>query len=261
MNLPALPCTTEWRPHLWLAVVIALWLATFLVVAAPFDASDLSFKGRLILLSPYGLLFLLAYLPTVALQNLIYRKIERWNVLLEAGIVLLCYVICLLLCFAYYSSDVIRGDASFVQFVSGIFLPTVLLASFLMISGRWFISRGQKVVERVREPERIALRGDNRNDVIRLLPEHLIYVSGAQNYVEVHYLLDGEPHKQLLRTTLSKVAKQVPDLLRSHRSYLVNPLHFVRWVGTAEALFHTVEVPVSKTYRPDLVKAINEVRT
>jgi len=148
---------------------------------------------------------------------------------------------------------VINGDATFSQFVAGIFLPTVLLASFLLVSGRWFISRGQKIVERVREPELIALHGDNRNDVIHLLPERLIYISGAQNYVEVHYLIDGKPQKQLLRTTLA--------LLRSHRSYLVNPQHFVRWVGTTGALFHSVEVPVSKTYRDPSLTALFSSQT
>jgi len=73
MNIPPHPCTTKWRPHLFLAATIGLWLAAFLVITAPFDASDLSFKGRLILLPPYSLLFLLAYLSTVALQNMIYR--------------------------------------------------------------------------------------------------------------------------------------------------------------------------------------------
>jgi hypothetical protein len=258
MKLPLLPCTTDWRPHLRLAAFIALWLVAFLVFAAPFDTSDLSFKGRLLLLSPYGLLFLLAYLPAVALQNLIYQKTNYWNVLLEAGIVLLSYVLALLLCFVYYRSDWLRGEANFGQFVASIFLPTVLLLSFLMISGRWFISRGQKIVERVREPELIALRGDNRNDVLRLRPESLIYISGAQNYIEVHYLVDGKQHKQLLRTTLSKIATQVPSLLRTHRSYLANPLHFIRWAGTTGAMFHTSEVPVSKTYRPNLAKALEQ---
>ncbi|MFK8054833.1 MAG: LytTR family DNA-binding domain-containing protein [Saprospiraceae bacterium] len=257
MNLPALPCTTKWRPHLWLAAIIGLWLVAFLVVAAPFDTSELTFKNRLLLLSPYGIIFMLAYLPNVALQNLIFRKTERWTVLAEAGIVLLSYTLALLMCFAYYRSDWLNGQANFSQFVASIFLPTVLLLSFLLISGRWFISRGQKVIERIREPELIALRGDNRTDVIRLLPEQLICISGAQNYAEVHYLVDGKPQKQLLRTTLSNVASQAPALLRVHRSHLVNPLHFVRWVGTTGALFHATEIPVSKTYRPGLVIALD----
>lgn len=258
MNVPPLPCTTKWRPHLWLAAIIGLWLVVFLVVVAPFDTSDLDLKGRLLLLSPYGLLFVLAYAPAVALQNLVYKRTGRWNVLLEAGIVILSYFLALLLCFAYYRSDWLRGEANFGQFVASIFLPTVLLLSFLLISGRWFISRKQKIVERVREPELLALRGDNRNDVLHLSPEHLIYISSAQNYIEVHYLIDGKPNKQLLRTTLSKVAEQVPTLLRTHRSYLVNPHHFVRWAGATGALFHTAEVPVSKTYKPDLAKALDQ---
>ncbi len=256
MSIPLLPCTTRWRPHLWLAAIIGLWLVVFLVVAAPFDTSDLTLRGRLVLLSPYGLLFVLAYIPAVALQNWIYQKTERWNVVLEGVIVLISYCLALLLCFAYYRSDWLRGEANFGQFVASIFLPTVLLLSFLLISGRWFISRGQKVVERIREPELIALRGDNRNDVLHLLPQHLIYITSAQNYVEVHYLVDGKPQKQLLRTTLSNIAVQVPDLLRTHRSYLVNSRHFIRWAGTNSALFHATEVPVSKTYRSELENAL-----
>ena len=129
----------------------------FLVVVAPFDTSELSFKGRLLLLTPYGPLLFLAYLPAIALQNRLFRLLKSWNVLLEAGIILLTYVLSLLLCFAYYRSDWLRGEATFGQFIASIFLPTVLLISFILVCGRWFISRGQKIVERVRQPDAMAL--------------------------------------------------------------------------------------------------------
>ena len=258
MLLPKLPINTRWRSQLKLSLFIAGWLIVFLVLIAPFDAAELSFKIRLLLLPPYGLLFIVAYLPAVALQNYLYRQLQYWNPLLEGLIVLLNYSLCLPLCYAYYRTDLVRGDFSFMDFAATVFLPTLVIMSGLLIFGRWFISRRPEIKTIVAEPEMIALSGDNKNDVLRLRPNQLVCINGAQNYAEVHYLQDGQLSKQLLRTTLTKLSQQAPDLLRVHRSYLINPAHFVRWEGTSAAIFHSLEVPVTKKHREELERVLKE---
>jgi hypothetical protein len=258
MKIPALAINLNFWSHFRLGLVIAVWLVAFLVLIGPFDGADLSLSIRALLMPPYGIIFLLAYLPVVWLQRYLYRWLGYWNLLTEAIIVLLAYVFCLLLTFAYYQSSVMNGTMDFWTFTASVFIPTVLIMSFILLFGRWFISRKIPVMEETAAPKLLALRGDNRHDVLRLLPEQLICVISAQNYAEVYYLLDGELKKHLLRTTLTKLDREVPELLRAHRSSLVNPTHFVRWEGTTGAMFYTVEVPVSKKYRENLASIIKE---
>ena len=256
MKIPNLALNLNFWAHFRLGLVIAVWLVAFLVLIGPFDGADLSLSIRALLMPPYGLIFLLAYLPAVWLQRYLYRWLGYWNLLTEAVIVLSAYFLCLLLTFAYYQSSVMNGTMDFWTFTASVFIPTVLIMSFILLFGRWFISRKEPVVMEVATPKLVALRGDNRHDVLRLLPEQLVCVLSAQNYAEVYYLLDGELKKQLLRTTLTKLDREVPELMRVHRSALVSPTHFVRWEGTTEAMFYTVEVPISKQYRKQLMTAL-----
>lgn len=262
MLLTQLPVNTRWKSQLKLSLFIAMWLVVFLVLIAPFDAGELPFRIRLILLPPYGLLFIIAYLPAVALQNYLYRQLQYWNPLLESLIVLLTYGLCLPLCYAYYRTDLVRGEFSFMVYAATVFLPTLVIMSGLLLFGRWFISRRPEIKTMIEtvvaKPEMIALSGDNKNDVLRLRPDQLVCINGAQNYAEVHYLQDGQLNKQLLRTTLTKLSQQAPDLLRVHRSYLINPAHFVRWEGTSVAIFHSLEVPVTKTHREELERVLKK---
>ncbi|WP_020571796.1 LytTR family DNA-binding domain-containing protein [Neolewinella persica] len=256
MKIPALTINLSFWAHFRLGLVIAVWLVAFLVLIGPFDGAELSLAIRARLMPPYGMIFLLAYMPMVWLQNFLHRQLGYWNLLTETIIVLGAYLICLLLTYAYYKSPVMNGTMDFGTFTASVFIPTVLILSFILLFGRWFISRKELAAVPEAFPKLLALRGDNRHDVLRLLPEQLVCVLSAQNYAEVYYLLDGELKKQLLRTTLTKLDREVPDLLRVHRSALVNPAHFVRWEGATEAVFYTVEVPVSKQYRKQLMTAL-----
>ncbi|MEO0732793.1 MAG: LytTR family DNA-binding domain-containing protein [Bacteroidota bacterium] len=238
---------TSWRAHLFFGLLVGAWLAVFLVIVGPFDAAELPLHIRVLLLPPYGLLFLIAYLLTIGIQNWLFARLGRWNWWLEGLILFLTYAGSLLLSFAYYKTDIIRGDYSFANFVGAVYLPTVLLVSFLLLAGRWYLSRRQAPV-----PDVLSLSGTGQKDLLQLAPAQLVYATSAQNYVEVVYLADGELKKHLLRTTLKDLEKQVDLLLRIHRSHLINPQHFRRWLEAGRLEVHTVALPVSKQYRPEV---------
>ena len=64
--------------------------------------------------------------------------------------------------------------------------------------------------------------------------------------------------KSLIRNKLSVIDDEFPELLRTHRSFIINPFHFQRWKtekGKLSLLLsYDIEVPISKTYQ-DAVKA------
>ena len=67
--------------------------------------------------------------------------------------------------------------------------------------------------------------------------------------------------KTLIRNKLSIIDAEFPELLRAHRSYLINPYHFQQWKTEngklSVILNHSIEVPISKTYQPAIKATIN----
>ena len=102
-------------------------------------------------------------------------------------------------------------------------------------------------------PNKIILKGENKLDVLQLELTNLICINSANNHVEINYLENDTLKKKLLRTTLTKIHSEVPDLLKVHRSYLINPHHFREWVNSNTIYLTKMEVPVSKKYRNELL--------
>jgi len=102
----------------------------------------------------------------------------------------------------------------------------------------------------------IQLSGSNKLDILRLRPDQLIALSAANNYVTVYYLEEDTLRKKLLRSTLTKMQKEVPQLLRVHRSYLINPHHFLEWKGTSTAVLTQLEIPVTQAYKEALLQRL-----
>lgn len=252
------PVENSYKSQALVGLLISIWLVLFLVFIAPFDASDLSFNLRLLLLPPYGLIFFICYLVMIFLQNWIYKSIQKWNLLLELLIIGLVYLSVLYGTFLYYQSDIINGDWPFQIFVSYIYIPTWIILGFPIFFGRWFIARKKKTeVKRLDEsipiaPTKLTLRGDNKLDVLQIEFQNLVCISSAQNYVEIFYLQNKSLQKKLLRTTLKKISQDAPAMIRVHRSHLINPSHFIQWNDSTSILVSELEIPVSKNHKETL---------
>lgn len=245
-----LPLDTSYSKHALIGFLIGLWLVFFLVVIAPFDASDLSFKIRLILMPPYGLMTLSVYAGLIPIQNWAYKKWNQWNIQFEVGFIFLFHSITLGLCFAYYKSPIMNGEYSFEKFVFEVYYPIFFILLFIIIFLRWYLFKPNFAVE---VELKTTLNGDNKLDILNVYWGDLVHVSSADNYVEVSYLEDQVLHKKLLRTTLKNILQQEPRLVRIHRSHLINPAHFVEWKDSNVIKLAQMEVPVSKNYRETIL--------
>lgn len=253
---------TSYRAHSILGLLVAIWLVIFLIIIAPFDAADVSMKIRLILMPPYGIILFACYLPIIFFQNLIYKKIETWNLLLELLLIAIFYLLDFYFSFLYYRSGIVNGDWTFIQFLSGIYLPIVIILSTILFFGRWFIARKkpEKEVEikivQAKPAHKIILKGENKLDALQIELQHLVCISSAQNYVEVFFLQNEILQKKLLRTTLKKISLNAPELIQVHRSHLVNPTHFVKWLNQNTIQLNDLEIPVSKNFKSNLQELI-----
>ena len=247
-----LQLNTSYKHHVLVAFGISLWLVIFLVVIAPFDAADLSFRIRLQILPFYGVISFLCYMLLVPLQNWIFKKKGKWTIVLEILFVVLYNLIALVGCFAYYQSDVINGDYPFEKFTFEVYYPIFFILLSILIFARWFLNRKVRGLP----TGQLIIKGDNKLDVLKICPTDLVCVSSADNYVEVCFLKENRAHRKLLRTTLKNVQAQVPDLVRVHRSHLINPIHFKEWKGTNIIALTQMEVPVSKNYKEAILDIV-----
>lgn len=239
---------TSLKQHSLLGLACGLWLVVFLIFISPFDVADLTFKNKLILLPPYGFLFFLGYMSAVGIQNLIFRFNKQWSIVLEFFILIIIYVIVLGLCFAYYKTDWINGTYSFVDYVTGVYLPILLIFAVVLSVGRMYLNK----LQAKKDSLKITLMGTNKDDILKINPDAILCISGAQNYVEIYYLLNGKRQKELLRATLKSIQDQAVGLTQVHRSHLINIDHFTKWIDSNTILIYDIEIPISKTYKVEL---------
>jgi len=231
-------------------MLIAFWLALFLVFIAPFDASDLSFSIRLRILPFYGVIYFLGYAILIPPQNWIFKKMGKWTVFSEVLFIVFLNILSLIGCYLYYTTDIINGTYSFSKFTLEVYYPTLLIILPILILSRWYLGKKATQVN----SDKVILTGSNKLDVLQILLADLVCIASADNYVEVSYLIHKELHKKLLRITLKNIHPQVPGLLKVHRSYLINPSHFKEWKDSSTIFLTQLEVPVSKNYKKDVLK-------
>lgn len=92
----------------------------------------------------------------------------------------------------------------------------------------------------------------------------IFFIESQDNYVSIHYLIDGQMQNYFLRSSTLEVeaALKKTSIVRCHRSFLVN-LNHIKLLrhGTGKATIvlddsHGTEVPVSRSYYKDLLGVI-----
>ncbi len=128
-------------------------------------------------------------------------------------------------------------------------LPIILIARFAF----------GKYHEKRIEDQKIEIKGEGNFEGLRLQFNDLVCIQSSDNYIEVHYISGNDLKKSLIRNKLSVIAEEFPDLLRVHRSYIINPYHFQQWKTEHGKRFmilrYDILVPVSKTYQPSIKAA------
>ncbi len=114
----------------------------------------------------------------------------------------------------------------------------------------------------------ITLLAENEKDSLTLLPPALLALESSDNYCTVHYLKNGLPTKELLRSSLSRLETQLgvgTGLVRCHRTYLVNLSLVERVTGNAQGYKlhlanNRLTVPVARQYNETLVAGLKQTR-
>lgn len=241
--------STSYRHHAISALVLSFWLVGFLVLFAPFDASDLSFYIRLRVMPTYGVITFIGYMLLIPIQNWALDQLNKWTLSYEIIFLFVFNTLLLLACFVYYKTDIINGEYSFLKFILGVYYPIFFAVIPILLIMRWFLNKKAAHMG----SKKFVLTGENKMDVLQVEPEDLICISSADNYVEVSYLSNGQFSKKLLRATLKNIHGQVPEMMKIHRSHVINPTHFKEWRDSNYIVLTGIVLPVSKNYKKNLL--------
>lgn len=231
---------------------IALGVVVFLFAFRPFGIAVDSVVDMLVMLSVAPLNFLIM-LGIHALP--LHRK--PWRIVVALG----CLVIGNTAYLAAWSQS-----AGVLETGLAVTLTVGLTATIVFLWNRGRIPE-QEIdrhdIDTARRSEAITISGESDQEVLQLAPDELLFMSAAGNYVYVHYRQGGSSAKSMLRSSLARLAAQVPGnlLVQCHRSHFVHlaiARRIVRSRGRTLIEFDGGErVPVSRRFRKDVVNAIS----
>ena len=245
------------KHHIFIALGLALWIFLFLYFTEPIDVSEFSDSEKLMYLPLYGLITAMSYLCFIPFQNWLYKKSQlQWKRIHELVFLIVFIVMSMTFSRLLYLYVIVYGEPNpytLGYHITSIFLPAITVILPILIIGRFAFG---KYKDKKLEEQKIEIQGEGNYESLRLLLNDLICIQSSDNYVEVFYLDGTIVKKSLIRNTLSKVSESLPELLRIHRGYIINPFHFQSWKTEKGKHFlnlsQSIEVPISKTYLEDV---------
>ena len=93
------------------------------------------------------------------------------------------------------------------------------------------------------------------SETLALLPEDFLYAEAQDNYVQIYWRRENDTQSKMLRLSISRLEEQltVPNIVRTHRSYMVNLEKVSQVKGNSNGLRLALEgqefeVPVSRLH-------------
>ncbi|MFT6191941.1 MAG: hypothetical protein ACJAYY_000979 [Paraglaciecola sp.] len=250
------------KHHLIIAFALAIWIFVFLYFTEPLDVHEFRDEEKLFFLIGYGFIGGFCYILFLPIQYIILKKNNKnWSVLSELVFLIVFSFFTITISRLFYLNVIMvneRNPYELWYMLKSIFLPAIATILPIIIFGRFAFG---KYKNKKTEAKKIEIKGDGNYEGLRLFFNDIICIQSSDNYVEVFYSSGNELKKSLIRNKLSFVADEFPELLRTHRSYLINPYHFLQWKTEKGRifvlLFHHIEVPVSRTYQTEVKAVLN----
>jgi DNA-binding LytR/AlgR family response regulator len=104
--------------------------------------------------------------------------------------------------------------------------------------------------------ENVTITDENGKVAMNVQLRNIVYFKSEDNYILLYYKFENELKKELIRTNLKKLEQELrqPNLIRIHRSYMINSQNLLSAVKTSRGYKVRMEVepqhhlPVSATY-------------
>ncbi|WP_456440665.1 LytTR family DNA-binding domain-containing protein, partial [Psychroserpens sp.] len=241
------PFDPSLKHHLLIALGLAIWVFVFLYFTEPLDVNEFGSTEKLIYLPLYSILGALLYLFSLPIQYWLFKKNNKsWFLLHEVLFSLVFVVVSIIGLRLFYLQFIVEWHPNaytFLYHLKSIMLPAMLTILPIVIIGRFAFG---KYKEKKLEEQKIEIQGEGNYESLRLQLNELISIQSSDNYVEVFYLNGNNLKRTLIRNKLSIIDESFPELLRTHRSFVINPFHFQSWKTEKGkhllSLSHNIEV-------------------
>lgn len=246
--------TSSLRKRVITGLTLGIFLSFLIIFLEPFDTNQFQAEYRILLLSGFGVTFFISYLIYSSLENNWYnRKDEVWRISDEVLSILIFFLLTGTAVFLY--NQIIVNQINY-SFDKHIWYLTHIVACMIPVMTPFLIYLRQKLGELniPKSPDTFFIKGENKNEILELAREDLLYVKSLENYVDIVYSAAADQlATQTFRQTLSKVQNQVPFLKKCHRSYLINSMNIKCIEGNSQsAKIHIrntdQHIPLSKTF-------------
>jgi len=212
-----------------LVITTGIFAILFFNLYNPFNVSNwqpLKTFPLFLMLSSYGLIGIVI----ISLSQFVLRPllgIKRFKVY-SFIIWTICELLILgLVLFIIYGDKGLKGHdllAAFFEALKYTFL--VIAPPYAAVLYYLYTNKQKKKLYHVdkSDDQIIKILDEKQNVKIAIEPEKLLYIKNADNYVEIFYSKSDGITKELVRTSLKRLEKELEDyrIVRCHRSYMVN---------------------------------------
>ncbi len=151
-----------------------------------------------------------------------------------------------------------------VLFVAVFFAERILLKRYLA-QAREYTRELQELKPEV-DKRSIQFRFEGKEADISIQQESLLCIEANDNYIALYHLVSGRVKKELYRSTMKLAEEQLKgmeNLVRCHKSYIINTLHVSRVSGNAQGYkIHLenieFEIPVSRSFPREMISSLRK---
>jgi hypothetical protein len=211
--------------------------------------------------------FLLLYISPLIFKN--YFNEDNWtvgrNILLM--VVGLLFIALILWNFGEIYKETYGFDKlTLLEFLSKAFLVGIIpLTFYVFINEKTVREKRERRVFKVKEinkeseintPKEISINSDNEKEQITFDADNLVYITSQGNYASFFLKKDDTIKEKILRITLTKITEKLkdhPNIIRCHKSYIVNSNFINDISGNARGYllkshYISEEIPVSRKF-------------
>jgi len=250
----------------------SIFTYTFLLIYQPFGAAEIQ-EGRAFFLLGFALNVLIALSFNYFLLPKMLPKWlnpETWQIKKEIIYEIWSFCLIAILNFSYNSTigKDIAPQHSLLGFVGiSISIGIFPVLGLLFLTEKYLNQQNREKAQQLNQQTPLASKR-NTDELIRIQADTLksplfevnlqdfLFAVSDNNYTTIHFLNDDLFQTQLLRVSLKKVETQLepfPEIIRCHRSYIINKTKIQKVSGNARSLNVQLEnytslIPVSRSF-------------
>lgn len=234
--------------------ILCVFLNFIIIALEPFGTDQFEADNRLLLLSGFGIVTYIVFLIHSTIENIWYFRVRKvWLVKHEiVSVIIFCLFLGTVI--YLYNAIIVNQVNCTVETYWRYLRTTVISMLPVFVPAMLYLRQkfGECIIPLPKNS--IILTGENKNEILRLEKEELLFIRAVENYVEICFI---DKSKKIIsktfRQTLSNICEQAPFLEKCHRSYLVNIITIKEIVGNSQGakiifLIGEKEIPLSKTY-------------